>query len=58
MNRLKNKEVLEMLQRFHVLGLATSPQVQTKPESGQLVVYDRSVVKHFRRDGHEWKKKK
>ena len=47
-----------MLQRFHVLGLATSPQVQTKPESGQLVVYDRSVVKHFRRDGHEWKKKK
>ena len=57
-DRLKNREVLEVLQHFRMLGLETSPQVQTRAESGQLVVYDRAEVKHFRRDGHEWKKKK
>ena len=56
--RLKNKEVLDVLQRFHVLGLESSPQVQTRPQSGQLLLYDRAVVKHFRRDVHEWKKKR
>jgi hypothetical protein len=56
--RLKNKEVLEVLQRFQVLGLESSPQVQTQPQSGQLLLYDRAVVKHFRRDVHEWKKKR
>ena len=25
---------------------------------GQILVYDRAVVKHFRRDNHEWKKKR
>ena len=47
-----------MLQRFNVLGLQSSTEVQTQPRSGQLVLYDRAVVKHFRRDAHEWKKKK
>ena len=47
-----------MLQRFQVLGLESSPQVQTQPQSGQLLLYDRAVVKHFRRDVHEWKKKR
>ena len=56
--RLKNTEVLEVLQRFQVLGLESSPQVQTQPQSGQLLPYDRAVVKHFRRDVHEWKKKR
>lgn len=56
--RLKNKEVLDVLQRFRDLGLESSPSVQTEPQSGQLFLYDRAVVKHFRRDVHEWKKKR
>jgi hypothetical protein len=56
--RLKNKEVLDVLQRFQELGLESSPEVQSQPQSGQLLLYDRAVVKYFRRDQHEWKKKR
>ncbi|VAH45661.1 unnamed protein product [Triticum turgidum subsp. durum] len=29
-----------------------------KPVSGAIVLYDRKVVRNFRKDGHNWKKKK
>ncbi|KAM0831526.1 hypothetical protein ACQ4PT_065483 [Festuca glaucescens] len=29
-----------------------------KPVSGTIVLYDRKVVRNFRKDGHDWKKKK
>ena len=29
-----------------------------KPVSGTIVLYDRKVVRNFRKDGHNWKKKK
>jgi hypothetical protein len=29
-----------------------------KPASGTVVLYDRKVVRNFRKDGHNWKKKK
>ena len=47
-----------MLQRFRVLGMESSSEVQTHPQSGQIFLYDRAVVRHFRRDVHEWKKKR
>ncbi|TVU39074.1 hypothetical protein EJB05_12477 [Eragrostis curvula] len=34
------------------------PQPIDKPVSGTVVLYDRKVVRNFRKDGHNWKKKK
>ncbi|KAJ1469515.1 CG-1 domain-containing protein [Baffinella frigidus] len=55
---LKNKEVLDILNRAGALGFKPLEEVVTSPLSGQLILYDRSTVKHFRRDAHGWKKKR
>ena len=46
--RLKNKEVLDILNRAGALGFDPLGEVVTSALSGQLILYDRSTVKHFR----------
>eukprot|EP00291_Cryptomonas_curvata_P018931 CAMPEP_0172170210 /NCGR_PEP_ID=MMETSP1050-20130122/11136_1 /TAXON_ID=233186 /ORGANISM="Cryptomonas curvata, Strain CCAP979/52" /LENGTH=97 /DNA_ID=CAMNT_0012841357 /DNA_START=78 /DNA_END=368 /DNA_ORIENTATION=- len=55
---LKNREVLHILSCAGQLSLHSSPEVVQRPASGQLVLYDRGAVRHFRRDAHGWKKKR
>ncbi|GJN07407.1 hypothetical protein PR202_ga25236 [Eleusine coracana subsp. coracana] len=45
--------VLANYAKFQVI-----PQPIDKPASGTVVLYDRKVVRNFRKDGHNWKKKK
>ena len=48
LTRLKNKEVLDILNRAGALGFEPLGEVVTSALSGQLILYDRSTVKHFR----------
>lgn len=40
-----------------ILGISTAPPV-SPPASGQLLLYNRSVVKNYKADGHQWVRKK
>ncbi|KAJ9549602.1 hypothetical protein OSB04_022145 [Centaurea solstitialis] len=53
---LKPAEVLFILQSFEERQLTREPP--QKPPSGSLFLFDRKVLRYFRRDGHSWRKKK
>uniref|UniRef100_A0A7S4PPF5 CG-1 domain-containing protein n=2 Tax=Guillardia theta TaxID=55529 RepID=A0A7S4PPF5_GUITH len=55
---LKNREVLYVLMNHQSLELEFAKEVVCPPSSGLLVLYDKNIVKRFRRDEHDWKKKK
>ncbi|KEH36443.1 calmodulin-binding transcription activator 1 [Medicago truncatula] len=38
---------------FHI-----TPEPHTRPPSGSLFLFDRKVLRYFRKDGHNWRKKK
>ncbi|XP_072956949.1 calmodulin-binding transcription activator CBT [Typha angustifolia] len=38
--------------------LRVEPQPVQKPPSGTVLLFDRKVLRNFRKDGHDWKKKK
>ncbi|KAJ4805771.1 calmodulin-binding transcription activator [Rhynchospora pubera] len=38
--------------------LRVQPQPIVNPTSGTMLLYDRKVVRNFRKDGHNWRKKK
>ncbi|KAL9238356.1 hypothetical protein vseg_012788 [Gypsophila vaccaria] len=46
-------EVLRNFQRFQI-----SSESPNRPPSGSLFLFDRKVLRYFRKDGHNWRKKK
>jgi len=53
---LKPVEILFILQNYNNFKLSSDPP--NKPQSGSLFLYDRKVLRFFRKDGHNWRKKK
>lgn len=53
---LKPSEVCEILNNHHTLCLSEASPV--KPTSGSLFLFDRNKLRYFRKDGHNWRKKK
>ncbi|XP_065874066.1 calmodulin-binding transcription activator 3 [Euphorbia lathyris] len=46
-------EILSNHKRFHI-----APEPPHMPPSGSLFLFDRKVLRYFRKDGHNWRKKK
>ncbi|XP_065850791.1 calmodulin-binding transcription activator 2 isoform X2 [Euphorbia lathyris] len=46
-------EILRNYQKFHI-----SSESPTRPPSGSLFLFDRKVLRYFRKDGHNWRKKR
>ncbi|KAG8097154.1 hypothetical protein GUJ93_ZPchr0013g34935 [Zizania palustris] len=46
-------EILENYRNFHI-----APEPPNKPPSGSLFLFDRKVLRYFRKDGHNWRKKR
>ncbi|CAI7849187.1 unnamed protein product, partial [Closterium sp. NIES-54] len=55
---LKPVEVCNILQNFRKYEFQLNQEPPAKPPSGSLFLFDRKVVRYFRRDGHVWRKKK
>lgn len=53
---LRPNEVCEILSNYHIFQLAPDPP--HKPSGGSLFLFDRKVLRYFRKDGHNWRKKK
>ncbi|KAM1859760.1 hypothetical protein ACFX13_012020 [Malus domestica] len=53
---LKPVEVLFILQNHDKYKFATVPPQQ--PSSGSLFLFNKRILRFFRRDGHQWRKKK
>ncbi|XP_078156420.1 calmodulin-binding transcription activator 4-like isoform X2 [Carex rostrata] len=53
---LKPAEVLFILQNYERYQIASEPP--QKPPSGSLFLFNRRVLRFFRKDGHSWRKKK
>ncbi|KAK9690838.1 hypothetical protein RND81_09G157400 [Saponaria officinalis] len=47
------REVLRNYQKFQI-----SSESPNRPPSGSLFLFDRKVLRYFRKDGHNWRKKK
>ncbi|KAF7834300.1 calmodulin-binding transcription activator 3-like isoform X1 [Senna tora] len=46
-------EILRNYKKFHI-----APEPANMPPSGSLFLFDRKVLRYFRKDGHNWRKKK
>ncbi|XP_031126354.1 calmodulin-binding transcription activator 2-like isoform X2 [Ipomoea triloba] len=46
-------EILRNYKKFHI-----TPEPLYKPVSGSVFLFDRKVLRYFRKDGHNWRKKK
>ena len=55
---LKNTEVCDILLNYSVYDFALSLDAPSKPGPGTLFLIDRRAVRFFRKDGHNWQKKK
>lgn len=53
---LRPAEICEILKNYDKFSIASEPA--NMPPSGSLFLYDRKVVRYFRKDGHNWRKKK
>lgn len=53
---LKPVEILFILKNYNNFKLSSDPP--SKPQSGSLFLYDRKILRFFRKDGHNWRKKK
>lgn len=53
---LKPTEVFYILRNHERVGV--SQVVSDKPPSGSLILYNKRVLRYFRKDGYEWQKKK
>ncbi|ERN14613.1 hypothetical protein AMTRI_Chr04g244780 [Amborella trichopoda] len=53
---LRPAEVCEILRNYHNFHIASDPP--NRPPSGSLFLFDRKVLRYFRKDGHNWRKKK
>ncbi|CAL9048606.1 unnamed protein product [Musa banksii] len=53
---LRPAEICEILRNYRKFHIA--PEPPNKPPSGSLFLFDRKVLRYFRKDGHNWRKKK
>ncbi|XP_073150519.1 calmodulin-binding transcription activator 3 isoform X3 [Henckelia pumila] len=53
---LRPAEICEILQNYKRFRIASEPP--NRPPSGSLFLFDRKVLRYFRKDGHIWRKKK
>ncbi|KAL6558828.1 hypothetical protein OROMI_019178 [Orobanche minor] len=53
---LRPAEICEILQHYKNFRIA--PEPPNRPPSGSLFLFDRKVLRYFRKDGHNWRKKK
>ncbi|KAK4771860.1 hypothetical protein SAY86_013635 [Trapa natans] len=53
---LRPAEICEILQNYREFHIA--PEPARTPPSGSLFLFDRKVLRYFRKDGHRWRKKK
>ncbi|XWS08437.1 hypothetical protein CRYUN_Cryun40dG0002500 [Craigia yunnanensis] len=53
---LRPVEVCEILSNYPKFRLSEKPP--TKPPAGSLYLFDRKTNRYFRKDGHDWRKKK
>ncbi|XP_024514944.1 calmodulin-binding transcription activator 3 [Selaginella moellendorffii] len=55
---LRPPEICEVLRSYTEINLKTSPAPPYQPPSGSLFLFDRKALRYFRKDGHNWRKKK
>lgn len=55
---LRPLEVCEILQNFAKYGFKLNPVPPVGPISGSMFLFDRKTLRYFRKDGHNWRKKK
>ncbi|CAN6306417.1 unnamed protein product, partial [Urochloa humidicola] len=53
---LRPTEICEILSNYKLFSIAAEPP--SRPPSGSLFLFDRKVLRYFRKDGHNWRKKK
>ncbi|XP_020222817.1 calmodulin-binding transcription activator 2 isoform X2 [Cajanus cajan] len=53
---LRPAEICEILRNYQMFQI--TPEPPNKPPSGSLFLFDRKVLRYFRKDGHNWRKKK
>ncbi|KAL1540816.1 calmodulin-binding transcription activator 2-like isoform X1 [Salvia divinorum] len=53
---LRPAEICEILQNYKKFRIA--PEPPNRPPNGSLFLFDRKVLRYFRKDGHNWRKKK
>ncbi|KAL5217865.1 hypothetical protein ABZP36_018549 [Zizania latifolia] len=53
---LRPTEICEILKNYRNFRIA--PEPPNKPPSGSLFLFDRKVLRYFRKDGHNWRKKR
>ncbi|EXB29454.1 Calmodulin-binding transcription activator 3 [Morus notabilis] len=53
---LRPAEICEILRNYKKFRIA--PEPAHMPPSGSLFLFDRKVLRYFRKDGHNWRKKK
>ncbi|KAI3920049.1 hypothetical protein MKW98_001305 [Papaver atlanticum] len=53
---LRPAEICEILRNYS--NFRITPEPPTRPPSGSLFLFDRKVLRYFRKDGHNWRKKK
>ncbi|KAL9244894.1 hypothetical protein vseg_018610 [Gypsophila vaccaria] len=53
---LRPAEICEVLRNFQKFQISAEPP--NRPPSGSLFLFDRKVLRYYRKDGHNWRKKK
>ncbi|KAJ4817464.1 Calmodulin-binding transcription activator 1 [Rhynchospora pubera] len=53
---LRPAEICEILRNYKKFRIA--PEPPSRPPSGSLFLFDRKVLRYFRKDNHNWRKKK
>ncbi|KEH31218.1 putative transcription factor CG1-CAMTA family [Medicago truncatula] len=52
---LRPAEILGILSNYQMFEISKEPP--TRPPSGSLFLFNRKILRHFRRDGYNWRKK-
>ncbi|KAL5198751.1 hypothetical protein ABZP36_002263 [Zizania latifolia] len=53
---LRATEICHILSNYKKFSIA--PEPPNRPGSGSLFLFDRKILRYFRKDGHNWRKKK
>ncbi|KAL6657568.1 hypothetical protein ACP70R_005348 [Stipagrostis hirtigluma subsp. patula] len=53
---LRPTEICQILSNYKKFSIA--PEPPNRPPSGSLFLFDRKILRYFRKDGHNWRKKK
>ncbi|XP_062188162.1 calmodulin-binding transcription activator 3-like [Phragmites australis] len=53
---LRPTEICQILSNYKKFSIA--PEPPDRPPSGSLFLFDRKILRYFRKDGHNWRKKK